>query len=163
MGGNDATPTNDQLVRGGKSHLRFAAHRQKGRHREYRSIPPSPVNDRDHPAADPAAARPATAGAALSPLRAELLAIAERFAEADRRAQQARVYQQSAERAVAEAEALEAAGDYYAASRALADLLLLLRHGKAHCREALRVYLVELLADDIADAAVTAAREVSHG
>jgi hypothetical protein len=99
---------------------------------------------------------------AAGTLRAELLAHCERFAEAEQRAQSARVYQQQGERAAAEAESMEAAGAYHAASRALADLfLLLLRHAKQHCPDALRTYFVELLRpelDELADAIVAVER-----
>jgi hypothetical protein len=90
-------------------------------------------------------------------VREELLQIAERFATADQRMHRAAVRGDQGDREAAAWERSEARGDYQAASRDLADLLLLLvRHALEHRPDALRLYLRELLADAIADAVAAA-------
>ncbi len=91
---------------------------------------------------------------AQSVVRAELARIAERFGDADRRAKAAGVAVAFgagtvAEREAAEAERQDAAGDFWAASSDLADLLLLLRYALAHQPDALRLYLAEALRPEL--------------
>jgi hypothetical protein len=96
------------------------------------------------PAAEPA--QPAEAGTEerlLPGLRAELHAITERYA----RANAALIGAQTAtDRDAAELARWSAAGEYDAASLALADtLLMLLRHGLRQRPELLRTYLMDAL------------------
>jgi hypothetical protein len=89
-------------------------------------------------------------------VRDELCCIGGRFEAADRRAKQAATL---ADREQAEEEARAAEGDYWAAEMELADLvLLLLRQATAHRRDALRMYLLEILGDEIVEIAVAAAK-----
>jgi hypothetical protein len=83
----------------------------------------------------------------LQPIRSQLNAIAERYAIADRRAKQALTMQ---DRAAAEWERLEAAGDYTAAEMDLAGFLLLLfRTALRHQPDALRQYLVRAIRPEL--------------
>ena len=72
----------------------------------------------------------------------------ERFADADRRERAAATI---ADREAAEAERQEAAGEFWGAGQELADLLLLLlRYGLEHRREALAQYLADALRPELA-------------
>jgi hypothetical protein len=85
---------------------------------------------------------------------AELRRILERFDAADKCAWQARVMGQAGECDTAEAERRDAAGDYWAACMALADLgLLLMRHMLDYRREELHQYMNDVLAPDFAELA----------
>jgi uncharacterized damage-inducible protein DinB len=98
------------------------------------------MNHTDNPAADQVT--PA------SLLRAELHRLAEAFAAADRAAWRARVFLDRGDER-AEGERLEALGQFEAASRQLADLLLLLlRHALRHRAGALRGLLHDALLDE---------------
>jgi hypothetical protein len=86
------------------------------------------------------------AASVRSLVRAELARIGERFDAADRRAHQAAVRGNTVDRAAAEAERDEAAGDFWSASMELADLcLLLLRYATDYRPEALQQYLAKAL------------------
>jgi hypothetical protein len=79
----------------------------------------------------------------------ELRQLAERWAEADRRAWAATVAEQAGDREPAEDARREAAGDHQALSADLADLYLLLqRHAEEHRADTLRLSIVQLLAGD---------------
>jgi len=82
-----------------------------------------------------------------SPLRAEIDAIAARYEAANRRAKLAATIP---DRAAAEWERLEAAGDFTAAEMDLADLLLmLLRLALRHQPAALTQYLSQALRNEL--------------
>jgi hypothetical protein len=90
---------------------------------------------------------------AYATLRAHLAGLLARFEAADQRLQESIV---TGERTEAEAAALEATGEYWEASREIADLLLLLlRHAMRHHRDVLHEFIVNLLRpqlNELADA-----------
>ena len=89
-------------------------------------------------------------------IRAELARLGEQFESADRRAKRATTI---ADRELAEADRQDAQGEFFAAGQELADLLLLLlRYGLRHRREALCSYLVEAMRDELEPIAETIAR-----
>jgi hypothetical protein len=84
---------------------------------------------------------------AYATLRGELAGILERFAAADERLRRSATI---ADREAAEAARREAVGEHYGVTRDVADLfLLLLRQALQHRAEALRNYLVKLLAPEL--------------
>src|SRR5258707_403575 len=84
---------------------------------------------------------------ARSLLRAELTQIAERFAAADCRVKRPTTIEDCE---APETERREGAGDFWAASADLADLLLLLfRYATAHQPDALRAHIVALLRPEL--------------
>jgi hypothetical protein len=92
-------------------------------------------------------------------LRADLVRIAERFAEADRRAWEAATTADREGREAAEDERREAAGAFWAAGRELAELLLLLlRHAADHQPDAVRAYLADMLRPELEPLARAIAR-----
>ncbi len=105
-----------------------------------------------HPPPCPACADPSRA----SLLAGDLRRIADVFGSADRRAKVSAV---TADREQAEAARREAAGDFWAAESALAQLFLMMLHNSTkHEREATRNYLRELLREEFAELAAAVAR-----
>jgi hypothetical protein len=97
----------------------------------------------------PAGASAAQLARAASLVQAELTRIAERFAAASSAAWRATVAEDTGQRDAAEGERQEAAGEFFAAGLALADLLLLLlRQAAEHRAPALCLHLLKLLAGD---------------
>jgi hypothetical protein len=105
-----------------------------------------------HQAADPLAE--AADRSLASQIRADLLAIAELFGDADTRSWRARALREQGEAERAEVEREDAAGKFWRASTELADLmLLLLRHCLQHRRVALSMYLSDALRDPLSELA----------
>ena len=101
----------------------------------------SPDDCRARPRADAAEAR------ARSAVAAELNRIIDRFQEAEGRAKAAATI---ADREAAADERDEAAGQFWSAEQALADvLLLMLRTAMRHRPEELKAYLVDLLRPEL--------------